>query len=133
MVHGIQWEVFCRINSREVPGSEVDSFQGAKEEETMIICRVTLSPGGDEIRYMDSGRVELGGRTNQAEGKRLCCRYKHSKRKNHTKTFGELSPYWLITNPHHFISHFKDFSSTNHPNLFVTLLPLSTESFQHTL
>jgi len=59
----------------------------------------------------------------------LHCRYNHSARKNKTKFFAELSPHWSTTNPHHFIAHYKDFSSTNHLCLFVTLSPLSTESF----
>jgi len=51
-------------------------------------------------------------------------------KKNHSKSFAELSPYWSTINSHPFISHFKDFSSTNFLSLFVTLSPLSTESFQ---
>src|SRR5207302_9521519 len=58
----------------------------------------------------------------------LRCRYNHSERKNHTKFFAEPPPHWSTTISHRLTPSLHPLLQTNHPFLFVSHLPLSTES-----
>jgi len=46
----------------------MDGFGGALEKKKMIVCRMSLVPGGHRIRNLGSGRIEIRGRADLAEG-----------------------------------------------------------------